>query len=149
MSTICVDAGFLIALYDETDEHNPTANDRFLEHFDRTRNQLLAPWPILYETVSTRLVRNRRRMEKFRRHWLVFQREQRLTLLDDRPLREVALAECLAEVDRDPKQYRALSLADRVIRALLTEGNLRIDSFLTFNVPDFVDVCRKRRIVVV
>jgi predicted nucleic acid-binding protein len=149
MRAICVDAGFFIALYDEGDEHHPIAKERFVKYFEGTSNQLLAPWPILYETVSTRMVRDRRRVEHFRRHWRLFERDRRLTLLDDQPLREAALAECLAEVEHDPRHYRSLSLADRVIRALLADRTLRINCFLTFNLPDFVDICRKRRIEVV
>lgn len=145
MSTICVDAGFLIALYDERDQYHAGANDRFVQYFDRTRNQLLAPWPILYETVSTRLVRNRQRMERFRRDWLAFKREDRLRLLDDGPIRLGALDECLAEVNRSGERYRSLSLVDRVIRLLLADTSLRIDYFITFNPADFADIGRKYR----
>lgn len=148
MSAICVDAGFLIALCDETDQYHTMANGRFIDYFHQTRNQLLAPWPILYEAVSTRLVRHQRRMKVLRRHWRLLDRERRLTLLDDQPLRSTALKECMAEVDRDPGVYRSLSLVDRVIRALLADGTFHIHYFLTFNVPDFADVCQKRRIAV-
>jgi predicted nucleic acid-binding protein len=149
MKTLCMDAGFLIALYDESDNYHGSANDRFVEYVERTPNQLLVAWPILYETVSTRLVRNRRRMELFRRDWLRFERERRLALLDDRPLRFAALDDSLAELGRSARSYRALSLADRVVRALLADTKLRIDYFVTFNPGDFSDVCRKYRRVMV
>lgn len=145
MKTLCIDTGFLIALYDETDRHHPDARKRFVEFFDHTPNRLLVPWPILYEAVSTRLVRNRRRMEQLRRDWLRFEYGRRLELLDDKPLRSAALADCLTEVMRRPRAYRALSLADRVIRGLLGDTALRIDYFVTFNPGDFADVCHKFR----
>ena len=145
MTTLCVDASFLIAVYDETDQHHRTAEKRFVEYFERTPNQLLAPWPILYETVSTRLVGHRGRMRRFRRDWLTLQREDRLRLLDDQPLRLKALGECLAELDRNVRSYRSLSLADRVIRALLASPTLRIDHFITSNLGDFADICRENK----
>jgi hypothetical protein len=88
-------------------------------------------------------------MEQFRRDWLILERERRLELLDDQSLRSAALSDCLNEVARSPRSYRALSLADRVIRALLADTALRIDYFITFNPGDFADVCRKYRRILV
>lgn len=143
MSRICIDSGFLIALSDHTDAHHLEAADRFERHLRRSRNELLVPWPILYETVSTKLVRDRRKLDRFRSVWLTLEKRRYLELLDDRPMLSGALAECLNELDRSVEHYRSLSLTDRVIRAMLADRALRIDALITFNVRDFVDVCTR------
>ena len=149
MKTVCLDTSFLIALYDDRDQYHGPATRHFVKYLDRTRNSLLSPWPIVYETLRTRLVRNQQRLRRFRRDWLRFQREGRLTLLDDLPFRDEALNDCLAEADRIRGTYRTLSLVDRVIRALLADTGLKIDYFFTFNERDFADVCRKYRRILI
>jgi predicted nucleic acid-binding protein len=58
MMTICADAGFLIGLYDQRDDRHDRAVEDFVKLFGSGANRLLIPWPILYETVSTRMARN-------------------------------------------------------------------------------------------
>ena len=145
MKTVCIDAGFLIALYDETDEYHSRAKDYFVQYFDIVQNQLLVPWPILYETVSTRMVRHRKRMDMLKKDWETLEKQRRLVLLDDLPFRVKAIDECFEESRKDPRRYRALSLVDRVIRNMLSEVNIKIDVFITFNVGDFIDVCKRFR----
>ena len=41
---------------------------------------------------------------------------------------------------------RTISLVDAVIREMLADTNIKIDSFITFNPSDFQDVCLRRRI---
>ena len=149
MKTICVDSCFLIALYDETEvTRHSRAESIFLEYFDVVQNQLLVPWPILYESISTRMVKNRKRMDMLNRDWKTLEKQGRLVLLDDLPFRKKAITESFKELQKEPGRYRALSLADRVIRNILCE--VEIDGFITFNVGDFVDVCtRFHRVIIV
>jgi predicted nucleic acid-binding protein len=142
---ICVDSGFLIALYDETDEHHEKAESFFIPHFTELGNELLVPWPVLYETVSTRMTRHRRQMDSLNRDWKYLHSRKQLILLDDKDFRAVALEECMKEVARPAQRYRTLSLADRVIRGMLSDISIRIDYFITYNQKDFVDICRKYR----
>jgi hypothetical protein len=51
--------------------------------------------------------------------------------------------DCLAEVHRPGEHYRPMSLTARVIRYILEKVNIKIDTLITFNPRDFVDVCRK------
>ncbi len=145
MKTICIDAGFLIALYDERDCHYNQAQVYSRQYLDVTQNILLAPWPILYEAISTRMVKNKKRMDTLKRDWKALKRHGRIELLDDSPFREKAIAECYEEVNRGLNHYRGLSLADRVIRYMLSETNIRIDLFITFNHGDFSDICKRFR----
>lgn len=143
MNTVCVDSGFLLGLYDVTDPYHTKANEMFIRYFGETQNRLLVPWPILYETVSTQMARNRKRMEIFNRDWKTFDKQGRLELLDDTAFREKAIRESFEETMRDPLHYRGLSLTDRVIRNMLSEASLKIDYFITFNYGDFSDVCKR------
>lgn len=143
MSTICVDSGFLIALYDETDEYHESAQQYFITYFEKPGNELLVPWPILYESISTRMARNRKRITTLHRDWKYLETQEQLILLDDKEFRLPALDECFKEIQRPQAQYRALSLTDRIIRKMLSEPNIKIDYFITYNHGDFVDICKK------
>lgn len=138
---ICADSGFLIALYDNADQHHAEASGHFTTLFQSTANRLLVPWPILYETVSTRVARRRNALALLERHWKRLLLRRQLELLSDLPFRDGIVEECFAELGRN--RPRALSAADRVVRRMLSDKQLRIDAFITFNVGDFADVCRK------
>jgi predicted nucleic acid-binding protein len=144
MKSICVDAGFLIGLYDETDDHHDDANVLFLELFEETDNSLLVPWPILYETISTRMARRRGKgIKSLERDWNILSAQRRLHLLADERFRDEAVIECFAEVRKPYPQIRALSLADRIVRRILSSREFRISAFITFNPEDFHDVCKR------
>jgi predicted nucleic acid-binding protein len=143
MKSICVDTGFLIGLYDETDSCHAQAKKYFLDYFGAGNNHLLIPWPVLYEAVSTRMVKNKKRLGLLESDWKRFLIQRRLDLISDLPYRERAIGECFEELGKPLVQYRNLSAADRVIRNMLSDKDLRIHAFVTFNPKDFNDVCRK------
>ena len=147
MKVLCVDAGLFIALYDDRDPLHDKAIDYFDQCVDNSPCQLIVPWPILYETVSTRMARDLRRVEALRRHWEALNRMRKLVFMDDSPYRDRAVDECLEEVGRG-QHYRGLSLVDRVLRGILSDSNVRIDAFVTFNDRDFWDVCTSTECVI-
>jgi predicted nucleic acid-binding protein len=138
MAKVGVDACFLIGLYDESDSRHSIS----IQHFDAlfgekaARNQLVAPWPILYECCGTRQAMNPRKTDLLRHHWNYLQRNGRLVLLDDRTFREQPLEEHLTE------RSRQLSLVDRVLRAMIIDQHRPFDFFLTYNTGDFADACQ-------
>lgn len=142
---ICVDTGFLIGLYSEKDPRvRLKAENLFLQHFNNNiQNKLLIPWPILYEAVATQMTKNQKRMEALNRDWKFLYKQGRLEFLDDKPFREKAKDESFEELLHDSLHYRGLSLTDRVIRNMLSDPNLKIDYFITFNRGDFIDVCTR------
>jgi len=143
MKCFCVDASFLIAVYDPADGKHEAAFELFGLLFDESRASLVAPWPILYETVSTRLVRRRDSIEELSRHLRLLDREGRLSFLDDSAYRERELRAVFEELERGP-HYRHLSLVDRVVRRVLADDSLAIHGVVTYNSRDFVDVCHAR-----
>jgi hypothetical protein len=44
---------------------------------------------------------------------------------------------------------RRLSLADRVIRAMILEDEPGFDFILTYNISDFIDACRNSRVLMI
>ena len=146
MKYLCVDACYLIALYDPTDQHHTEAERSFKSLFESSANQFVVVWPILYETLSTRMARHSGRVDSIRRDFTIFAATNRLQRLDDSPYRDGSMTEFFDETVRSPSSYRALSLADRVVRRVLADVNVKTDALVTFNVGDFADVCAKRRI---
>jgi predicted nucleic acid-binding protein len=143
MMTICADAGFLIGVYDQRDERHDQAVQDFIRLFGTGMNRLLIPWPILYETVSTRMTRNFRGLALMERDWKRLQTLSQIELIPDGSFREGVLDECFEELRKPLQHYRSLSAADRVVRRMLSDVNLRIQGFITYNPEDFTDVCRK------
>ena len=144
MRLVCVDAGFLIGLYDDRDQHHAKAAHHFLQLFGKNNsNCLVVPWPILYETVSTRLVRNRKGMRGLQNDWSQLSRNKRLRLLPDNQYRTQVIQDCFDELGKPSGSYRALSASDRVVRNILADRKMQINAFVTFNRNDFLDVCIK------
>ena len=145
MANICADAGFFIGLHDPQDPYFTAANALFRAYLETSPHRLLVPWPILYESLNTRMARRQDSVREFRTRCDDLERQRRLLKLDDVPYREMALLEGFEE-SRKAAGYRPLSLTDRVVRHMLYDEAIRIDYFVTFNVGDFADVCRKRGI---
>jgi len=95
---ICTDAGFLIGLYDNSDEHHTAATQYFTNLFRSGSNRLVIPWPILYETVSSRTARWKSGLLLFQRHWHYLLLHQQLELISDVPFREALIEECFHEL---------------------------------------------------
>ncbi len=144
MSNLSVDAGFIIGLYDPRDEHHERSKILFGDLFgERGQNVAIIVWPALYESISTRFVRDMRKAQTMERDWRMLRSRHRLEFVDDQPYRDDALEDCFAGAARSHSVYRQLSLTDRVLRAVLADPNMDIDGILTFNPADFSDVCRK------
>lgn len=129
------DTGFWIALLDDRDPYHSQAASLY----EKTENwHGLLPWPILYEVLSTRLSRDNRKLIRLASEL----RSPGIKLINDVSYRDLALEKVF---DRE-NALRRLSLVDVILRGMLTDINLRIDGFVTFNNRDFGDVCRRRRV---
>jgi predicted nucleic acid-binding protein len=83
---ICLDASFLIGLYDKTDQYHKLSKNLFSSLFDSDNgNAGVVVWPVLYESVSTRLVKSQVRTTEMERDWRRLISAQRLIFLDDKP----------------------------------------------------------------
>ncbi len=135
---VLTDSCFWLGLVDPKDQYHDAAVE-WADSVTAEAAILLLPWPCLYESVSTRLVRNRARTLEFEQ----MLKRPNVQFLDDTDYRVAALENVFAASQSIGRSY---ALADSVIREMLTDTNLRIDYLLTFNTADFADVCQARRI---
>ena len=138
MVSILVDTGVWLALCDPREQ---TVTRKVVDEiYERVRvHSIVVPWPIAYETLRTRFVRNRHAMERFEREI----RSPRVVLLDDAPYREEALA---LSIESSLRRDRPLSMVDCTLRLLIDDVRTRIRYLVTFNQRDFADVCARHQI---
>jgi predicted nucleic acid-binding protein len=129
---IIADTGYWFALFDPSDEYYEEATT--LE-VDLRVHQLVVPWPTLYETLNTRLLRRRHSLSSFK---ATLDRPGTV-LVEDGPYRDASLRSVL-----DMNKSHTYSLVDQVIRSMITDAPMRIDALITFNPRDFRDVCASR-----
>jgi hypothetical protein len=139
VQTVVIDSGFWFALLDERDQYFREAQ---LKADAILRLTYLLPWPVLYETLCTRFVRRPASIARFES----FLKRPNAKLLDDAKYRDASLDQVL-EAARGGK--RSISLVDMVIRSVLEDVNVKVNGLVTFNVPDFADVCRRRGIPII
>lgn len=130
---IVADSGFWFGLFNPRDNYHREACS--IESSIEVHN-LLVPWPSLYETMNTRLMRRRPERDRFR----TYLKRPSTVLLDDVPYRSSSLNYVIDQVSTN------LSLVDHVIRSMLEDRSIAINALVTFNAADFVDVCQARRI---
>lgn len=135
---ILVDTGFWIALLDPRDQHYHEAIGKE-EWLDDAK--IMVPWPILYETVRTRLVRRPDRLVRFDR---LLKRPQ-VFFLDDADFRVDAYE---LSIEYSMNLGRPISMVDMLCRLLIDDVNTRIDALLTTNPVDFRDVCERHGVII-
>ena len=138
MTTVLVDTGVWYAMFDPRDRMASEEDVRFLESRIEALSVVI-PWPIAYETLRTRFVRNRQGLERFEQRL----KSPKIKLVDDAPYREDALA---LSIESSLRGHRPLSMVDCVIRILLDDANGKIRYLATYNAADFADVCARRSI---
>lgn len=136
---VLTDSCFWLGLVDSSDQHH-TNSVAVAELIDKY--QIVIPWPCLYETVSTYLVR--------RRNQLLLLEElitkPNIILLNDEDYKDEAFEQIFLLSRLSGYSY---SLTDGVIREILKDINVKIDYLVTFNQKDFCDVCAKRYIEII
>lgn len=132
---VLIDSGFWIALFDGDDQYHDNAllYDEYL-----TVHRLLIPWPSLYEFLNTKFTKRPESIVSFQKKII----KANIAKIPDNDYREDALSKFLTFGKVNPR----LSLVDLVIREILSDESVRIDSMVTFNQRDFADLCASRRI---
>lgn len=136
---ILTDTCFWLGLVDPKDQFHSTslAIAELLEG-----NKILFPWPCLYETISTHLTR--------RREQLLYLEEiiskSNIILFRDDDYKEEALKQVFLFNRTGGFTY---SLTDSVIREILKDVNVKVNYLVTYNLPDFQDICNQRLIDII
>lgn len=136
---VLVDTGVWYAFCDARERPDDREHVESLDSLERTT--VLAPWPVVYETIRTKFAKNKEALQKLDRSF----RQLRVNLIDDSPYREEAFELAFdSSVWKVPP--RPLSMVDCVLRLMLDDVDMKIDRFVTFNARDFSDICAKRSI---
>jgi predicted nucleic acid-binding protein len=134
--TLLVDTGAWIALFDPEEEHHGAIAEMAdlieLAH-------LIVPWPVVYETLRTRLVRRPAWVAAFDQRL----RKPSVTFIDDTDYCKAANS---LTVESSARTKRGLSMVDMLCRILLDDPNVDIKYLLTPNKKDFHDVCARNRV---
>ena len=135
MNSVLVDTGFFFALFNERDKNHSIARhlEKHLEH-----SVIILPWPIMYETVNTRLTKQSANLAKF----ITISQLSRTNLLDDSPYRKELLSTVLAQHAKGAR----LSLVDAVLSRIIEDVNVPISAMLTFNKRDFLWRCHSHNV---
>lgn len=136
---ILTDTCFWLGLVDPTDQFHASslAIAELIED-----NNIIFPWPCLYETISTHLTRRRER--------LLFLEEviskPNIVFLEDSEYKNEALRHVFQFNRTAGFTY---SLTDSVIREILKDINVKVNYLVTYNEPDFKDICDQRQIEII
>lgn len=137
--TLIVDTCFWLGLVDSRDQYHETSLS-IVDLLDG--NNIIFPWPCLYETISTQLSKRKNQLVLLRN---ILSKDY-ITRLSDEKYKENALQEVFLLNRKEGTKY---SLVDCVIREMLKDDQLRINGLISYNVRDFVDLCNKRRIQII
>jgi hypothetical protein len=138
MARVLLDTCIWYALCDIKDTSAPRETiDNIYERL--APHSIILPWPVAYETLWTGFVKKKLVLERFEQE----AKKPRTILFDDTSYRDKAFE---LVFESSLRRNRPLSMVDCLIRLLIEDVNVKVDHFVTFNVGDFHDVCRKRRI---
>jgi predicted nucleic acid-binding protein len=136
MEAVIVDTGVWYAMFDSRDPNHGQA----LEKAELLGVLMVAvPWPIAYETLRTRFVRNKLALKQFE----TFLKSPTVEFVDDEPFRDAAFS---LSLESSLRRSRPLSMVDCLIRLMIIDDNTRIGYLATFNARDFIDVCLPNRV---
>jgi len=108
---VLIDTGFLYGYCDARDQHH----DRALELFEQIKYfNLYLAWPVTYETLRTRCVRNKLSVAIFEK----FLRDTHIEYIDDSIYRQAVLNQTIKSAVRG----RPISMVDMVLRFILDQS---------------------------
>lgn len=136
MKTVLIDSGFWFALLGtRNDSLRPNAEIIF-KRVEELQCSIVVPFPSLYETVNTKLLKDKNRSAA---DWFLMQlnTNKKFVKVSDDKYRDAAF------IATTSNRQRGISLVDNILRVMLEDENPRIDTLITFNSGDFVDVCTR------
>lgn len=139
-ANLLIDSCYWIALYSPEDTFH---HQRALEIADDLENNnIVIPWPTLYEFVNTRLARRKDNLIAFEQ----LLQKPNVIRLSDEIYKDVALQKVF---ESNKLRTVAISLIDEVLRQMILDSNVRIDFFITFNRSDFEYPCQLANVQII
>ena len=136
---LLIDTGFFFALFDKTDQYHVSAC-KLLKQVGSV--SIILPWPVLYETINTRFLKERMDFELDQFNAIV--ESPRTELLDDSPYRLESYQVARKSVQRGWPP--PLSLVDAILCAIVEDANVRVEAMLTFDLRNFSYLCQKHNV---
>lgn len=139
MRYVITDTCYWLGLVDQTDQHH----EKSIKIYNVIKNDLIIfPFPCFYEIIRDKFLKDKRRLTTLEN----ILKSSNVKYISDTDYIDDALIKVYELNKRKGDSY---SIADVVLREMLSDDTLRIDSFVTYNVKDFYDVCGKRKIEIV
>lgn len=137
---ILVDTGFWYSYLGTREiEKHKVASDIF-RYLDSISACFIIPFPTLYETVNTKLLKEKKAKEST---WFLkeLNSNPRFVKISDERYKDEAYKRTVTE------NKRGISLVDNILRVMMEDkDNINIDGLITFNSEDFSDLCTRKRI---
>lgn len=137
---ILVDSNYWISLYSPREMSN---HQRAIQLTDiLENNDVLLPWPTLYEFINTRLAKRKESLYSFEQ-FLLKPNVQTIhdDIYKDKAIKNIFLLNLT-------KEY-SISLVDEVIRQMIVDPQLKIDFLLTLNKGDFQYPCQIGNVLII
>ncbi len=126
MPACLLDTCFVYSAFTEGEKDHVDAEALLKILTENLAMKIIIPWPIFYESLNTRLIKNK----NFQNVAKLFNSNQ-VIKLDDTNYREDAFSEVLS------KNNLSTSLVDYILIKILEDTNVRTDFFITKNMRDF------------
>lgn len=131
MKRLIIDSGVWYAAFDQSDDKY-MYSDKILNLLEM--HELIVPFPSLYETINTRLLRNKYKQADYLFEYL--NDSKKVILVYDDKYREQALK----SVSSNLNQNKSYSLVDMIIRLMMEDSSLGPIAVVSFNIADFIGV---------
>ena len=138
---VLVDTGFWYSYLGTREIERHKVADEIFRYLDSISANFIIPFPTLYETINTKLLKEKKAKEA---RWFLkeLNLNSRFVQIPDASYKEEAYKRTISE------NKRGISLVDNILRVMMEDSdNLKIDGLITFNSEDFSDLCTKKKIM--
>lgn len=137
---VIVDTGFWYSYLGTREQERHMVADKVFRRLEELEANFLIPFPTLYEAINTKLLKSKNRTKA---NWFLrqLQSNPRFIKVPDDEYKDDAYQLTVSE-----NNHRGYSLVDMIIRVMMEDDRLKIDSLLTLNIEDFIDVASRRGI---